>query len=78
VEGLNDARTKLADCFSILLRYHGVFRQGKQGKASPVQSISVHAGGTAPGTTVDGNVMLILNLLPVNESAPGASVLSRR
>ena len=39
------------DCFSILLRYHGVFRQGKRGKASPARSIRVHVGGTAPGTT---------------------------
>jgi hypothetical protein len=39
VEGLNDARTKLADCF-ILLRYHGVFRQGKRGKALPARSIA--------------------------------------
>jgi hypothetical protein len=40
VEGLNDAKTKLADCFSILLRYHGVFRQGKRGKALPARSIA--------------------------------------
>jgi len=77
VEGLNDARTKLADCFSILLRYHGVFRQGKQGKASLAQSISVHAGGTAPGTTANA-LLCLFNLAGVNESAPGASVLSRR
>jgi hypothetical protein len=78
VEGLNDARTKLADCFSILLRYHGVFCQGKRGKALPARSIIVHAGGAAPGTTSGVGAMLIISLVGVSESAPGASVLSRR
>jgi len=35
-----------------LLRYHGVFRQGKRGKTSARRSIRVHADRTAPGTTV--------------------------
>ena len=48
----------LADCFSIVLRYHGVFRQGKRGKALPAQSIMVHAGGAAPGTTIGVGAML--------------------
>jgi hypothetical protein len=76
VEGLNDARTKLADCFIILLRYHGVFRQGKRGKALPARSIRIHAGEKAPGTTVDGSVMIIGILVVVSDLAPGASVLS--
>jgi hypothetical protein len=42
------------------LRYHGVFRQGKRGKASPARSITIHPDGTSPGTTVDAVLCLFL------------------
>ena len=63
-------KTGWQDSFSILLRYHGVFRQGKRSKGSPARSIRVYAGGTAPGTAVDVGAMLNFSLVAVNESAP--------
>ena len=35
--------------------------------------VRVHAGGTAPGTTVDVGAMLSVSLVAVNKSVPGAS-----
>jgi len=65
MEGLNDARTKLANCFSILLRYHGVFQQGKRGKASPAGLNQGSCGWDGSWRNEGGSVMLILNLVGV-------------
>jgi hypothetical protein len=54
------------------------FTRKSSGSAIAAEALSSNAGRTPPGTTVDVGVMLRFSLVVVNESVPGASVLSRR